>query len=105
MRIARSRWTIEETFNTLKNQGYYWEHNYGHGEQHLATGLAYLMLLAFLVDQFMELCSEKFQLLLKGAKTRVNVWFTQGDLFTTQPFEDFSGIYGLLAELFGVQID
>ena len=33
MRIARSRWKIEnETFNTLKNQGYHWEHNYGHGE-------------------------------------------------------------------------
>ena len=30
--IARSRWKIEnETFNTLKNQGYHLEHSYGHG--------------------------------------------------------------------------
>ena len=32
MRGGRARWRIEnETFNTLKNQGYHFEHNYGHG--------------------------------------------------------------------------
>lgn len=41
MRGGRARWKIEnETFNTLKNQGYALEHNYGHGEQHLATDAA-----------------------------------------------------------------
>src|SRR5438132_3551967 len=36
MRGGRARWKIEnETFNTLKNQGYHFEHNYGHGEQNL----------------------------------------------------------------------
>ena len=28
-----------QTFNTLKNQGYNIEHNYGHGKYHLATNL------------------------------------------------------------------
>src|SRR5712691_3182586 len=52
MRGGRARWKIEnETFNTLKNQGYNFEHNYGHGEQHLSVVFAILMLLAFLVDQ------------------------------------------------------
>ena len=38
MRAGGGRWQIEnETFNTLKNQGYHFEHNYGHGTQHLAT--------------------------------------------------------------------
>jgi hypothetical protein len=51
MRAGRARWKIEnETFNTLKNQGYNLEHNYGHGEQHLATILAMLMMLHFLID-------------------------------------------------------
>lgn len=51
MRGARARWKIEnETFNTLKNQGYHFEHNFGHGYQHLATVFAYLMMLAFLID-------------------------------------------------------
>ena len=33
MRGGRCRWHIEnQTFNTLKNQGYNIEHNYGHGK-------------------------------------------------------------------------
>src|SRR4030095_16295871 len=36
MRGGRARWKIEnETFNTLKNQGYNFDPNYGHGEQNL----------------------------------------------------------------------
>lgn len=34
---GRARWKIEnETFNTLKNQGYHIEHNYGHGKKNLS---------------------------------------------------------------------
>ena len=55
MRGGRSRWPIEnQTFNTLKNQDYEFEHNFGHGQQYLATVLAMLMMLAFLVDQVQE---------------------------------------------------
>ena len=62
MRGGRARWKIEnETFNTLKNQGYHFEHNYGHGEQHLSVVLAMLMRLAFLVDQAQQLCCALFQ--------------------------------------------
>ena len=35
-RGGRARWHIEnETFNTLKNQDYHFEHNFGHGYKHL----------------------------------------------------------------------
>src|SRR5262247_2274526 len=62
MRGGRARWKIEnETFNTLKNQGYNFEHNYGHGEQHLSVVFAMLMMLAFLVDQTQQLCCALFQ--------------------------------------------
>ncbi len=48
MRGGRGRWKIEnETFNTLKNQGYQLEHNYGHGQKHLATVFGLLMMLPF----------------------------------------------------------
>jgi hypothetical protein len=58
---GRARWKIEnETFNTLKNQGYHFEHNYGHGHQHLSVVLGMLMLLAFLVDQIQQLCCPQF---------------------------------------------
>ena len=62
MRGGRARWKIEnETFNTLKNQGYHLEHNYGHGEQNLSVVFAMLMMLAFLVDQTQQLCCPVFQ--------------------------------------------
>jgi hypothetical protein len=62
MRAGRARWKIEnETFNTLKNQGYGFEHNYGHGELHLSVVFALLMMLAFLVDQTQQLCDPLFQ--------------------------------------------
>jgi hypothetical protein len=35
-RGGRTRWRVEnKTFNTLKNQGYHFEHNFGHGCKHL----------------------------------------------------------------------
>ena len=62
MRGGRARWKIEnETFNTLKNQGYHFEHNYGQGEQHLSVVFAMLMMLAFLVDQAQQLCCTWFR--------------------------------------------
>src|SRR5262249_51096753 len=43
MRGGRARWKIEnETCNPLKNQGYHFEHNYGHGEQNLSVVFATL---------------------------------------------------------------
>lgn len=51
---GRARWKIEnETFNTLKNQGYHFEHNYGHGSKNLSNVLAGIMLLTFLFDQIL----------------------------------------------------
>jgi hypothetical protein len=41
--------------HALKNQGYNFEYNDGHGEQNLSMVLA-TMLLAFLVDQTQQLC-------------------------------------------------
>ena len=50
MRGGRARWKIEnETFNTLKNQGYQFEHNFGHGKKNLHTVFALLLLMAFLI--------------------------------------------------------
>ena len=77
MRGGRSRWRIEnETFNTLKNHGYNLEHNYGHGKEHLATNMAYLTVLAFLVDQIQQLCCPQFQKALAGRPrgTRTFLW-------------------------------
>lgn len=75
MRGGRARWKIEnETFNTLKNQGYHLEHNYGHGEKNLSVVLALLMILAFLVDQTQQLCCPLFQAAWKKLGTKRHLW-------------------------------
>ena len=62
MRAGRARWKIaKETCNTLKNQGDNFEHNSGHGEQHLSVVLATMLLLAFVVDQTQQLCCALFR--------------------------------------------
>ena len=75
MRGGRGRWKIEnETFNTLKNQGYQLEHNYGHGQKHLATVFGMLMMLAFLVDQVQEMCCDLFQAARQKFRSRTSLW-------------------------------
>src|SRR6266511_4785749 len=44
-----------------KNQGYNFEHNYGHGQQNLSVVLATFMMLAFLVDQTQQRCCALFR--------------------------------------------
>lgn len=75
MRGGRARWKIEnETFNTLKNQGYHYEHNYGHGEQNLSVVFAMLMMLAFLVDQVQQLCCALFRAVWAKLGSKRMMW-------------------------------
>src|SRR3989339_24103 len=72
MRAARARWKIEnETFNTLKNQGYNFEHNYGHGNNNLCSNFTMLMMLAFLIDQVLLLSGDLF----KKVKEKYKRWY------------------------------
>jgi hypothetical protein len=82
MRGGRARWGIEnETFNTLKNQGYHFEHNYGHGYQHLSVVFALLMMLAFLVDQVQQLCCPLFQAAWVKMGSKRRLWERMRALF------------------------
>ncbi len=75
MRGGRARWKIEnETFNTLKNQGYHFKHNFGLGKKHLAEVFTMLMMLAFLVDQTQQLCCPLFQAVLIKLKYKKTLW-------------------------------
>jgi len=82
MRGGRARWKIEnETFNTLKNQGYHFEHNYGHGTQNLSVVFATLMMLAFLVDQTQQLCCALFQAVWAKLGSKRLLWERMRALF------------------------
>ncbi|NET40274.1 MAG: ISNCY family transposase, partial [Cyanothece sp. SIO1E1] len=59
---GRSRWKTEnENHNVLKTRGYHLEHNFGHGQRHLASFLLTLNLLAFLFHTVLQLVDERYQ--------------------------------------------
>jgi hypothetical protein len=75
VRSGRSRWKIEnETFNTLKNQGYHYEHNHGHRYQNLSVVFAMLMMLASLVDQVQQITCPLFKAVLEKVGSRRSLW-------------------------------
>lgn len=94
MRGGRARWKIEnETFNTLKNQGYQFEHNFGHGYKNLSVVLAHLMMLAFLIDQLQELCCKVFQKALEVSKSRSTLWLKMRTSFFAFLFESWDDFF------------
>jgi hypothetical protein len=95
MRGGRARWKIEnETFNTLKNQGYHLEHNYGHGEQNLSVVLMMLMMLAFLVDQTQQRCCPLFQAAWeKRGHNKRSLWEEMRNLFRSFLFNSMRELY------------
>jgi len=104
MRGGRARWKIEnETFNTLKNQGYHFEHNFGHGQKNLSVVFALLMMLAFLVDQTLELACRLFQAVLNKEGSRRSLWDHVRALFYSLEFNSMEDIYRAL--LYGYRVE
>jgi hypothetical protein len=99
MRGGRARWRIEnETFNTLKNQGYHFGHNYGLGKKHLAAVFATLMMLAFLVDQVQQHCCELFQAVLAKLRSKRALWEAMRAVFRYFAFESMADLYRALLQ-------
>ncbi len=100
MKAGRARWKIEnETFNTLKNQGYNFDHNYGLGKEYLSMDLPKIMMLAFLVDQAQQLCCALFQSVLKKFSSKKLFWDHMRSLFRCFKLESMEMLYRAL--LFG----
>ena len=102
-RGGRAYWKIEnETFNTLKNQGYHFEHNFGHGKNHLSVVFALLMMLAFLVDQIQQLACRLFQAVWAKEGSKKRLWEHMRSLFYSLPFDSMEDIYRAL--LYGYEV-
>lgn len=98
IKVGRSRWKIEnETFNTLKNQGYHLEHSYGHGEKYLATNLMLLTFMAFLVDQIAQKVDAAFDRAIKRYKTRKRFWEKVRQVFDFLPCMSMNVVYRFIA--------
>jgi hypothetical protein len=99
---GRTRWKIEnEAFNTLKNQGYEFEHNFGHGYKHLSTNMAQLMMLAFICDQLQALGCKTFQKAFEHAHSTMRyLWQSLKGLYRYFPIQiqSFEMLYGVMYE-------
>ena len=77
VRAGRCRWKNEnECFNVMKNHGYCREHNYGHGQKHLAFNFYLLTLLAFFIHQIFELTEGNYQACRKKLGSKKHLWET-----------------------------
>lgn len=97
MRGGRARWKIEnETFNTLKNQGYNFGHNYGLGKKNLSMIFVMLMMLAFLVDQAQQLCCSLFGAVWKKLRSKRALWENIRFLFQCYRIDSMETLYRAL---------
>jgi len=91
VRGGRARWKIEnETFNTLKNQGYHIEHNFGHGKKYLSNNFFSLNLIAFFIHQILELTDTLYQKCRKKIGTRLEFFNYMRAFMTMQIYKDWS---------------
>ena len=106
VKIGRTRWKIEnETFNTLKNQGYQYEHNFGHGKKFLSQNFAQLMILAFLFDQIQQILDPLFKKSLTICKSKKLLWLRVRQIFDLVPCNSMDDIYKIIAAQIKLKIE
>lgn len=90
---GRCRWKIEnECFNTLKNQGYCLEHNFGHGKYNLSHNMYLLTLLAFFFHQIFELSDPAYQLCREKYVSKRCLWGTLRHLLQFFIFDSWNDV-------------
>jgi hypothetical protein len=102
MRGGRARWKIEnETFNTLKNQGYNFGHNFGLGKKNLSVVFVMLMMLAFLVDQALQLCCALFNEVWRKLGSKRALWEDIRSMFRFFEIDSMESLYRAI--LYGIK--
>ena len=105
-RSARARWRIEnELFNTLKNQGYEYGRNYGHGSRYLSSTLGSMTMLAFLLDQAQEQACRVFKEAREACRTKRGLWERMRAMILTFRIPDWETMMGLLIDPDAVRVD
>jgi hypothetical protein len=97
-RAGRGRWKCEnEGFNSLKNQGYHIDHNYGHGNKNLAFNNYILNLLSFFLHKFCELKDKTFKKCYDKLGSKVLIWQKVRDYSEVMIFDSFAKIFEFMA--------
>ena len=98
---GRSRWKIEnENNNVLKTKGYHFEHNYGHGQQHLSSLLASLIILAFLTHTVLEWMDDSYRLLRQKLPSRQRLFNDIRTLTTYLCFDSWTALTAFMLNSF-----
>lgn len=97
VKAGKARWKIEnECFNTLKNRGYYIDHNYGHGQKNLSFNFLILTLIAFLIHQIAELTDDLYQKCRMQYKNKRALWEKARAAITWFVFDTWEGLLRFL---------
>jgi hypothetical protein len=103
-RDGRSRWKVEnENNNVLKTKGYHLEHNFGHGNQYLASLLLSLNLLAFLFHTVLDLVDEQYRIIRQTLGTRRRFFQDLDALLRYFQFESWDAVLSFMRE--GLELD
>ena len=104
VRDGRARWKVEnENNNVLKTKGYHLEHNFGHGNQYLASLLLSLNLLAFLVHTVLDLTDEKYRLIRQALHTRRKFFQHIDTLLCYIQFSSWADLFSFMCQ--GLELD
>jgi hypothetical protein len=96
---GRSRWKIEnENNNTLKTKGYHFEHNYGHGQQHLSAVLATLILLAYLMHTVLERVDRRYRAIRAQLPSRRTFFEHLRALLQYLPFDTWEHLFDFMLD-------
>ena len=98
---GRSRWKIEnENNNVLKTKGDHFEHHYGHGQQHLSSLLASLIILAFLTHTVLEWLDDRYRLLRQKLPSRPRLFNDIRTLTTYRCFDSWAALTAFMLNSF-----
>jgi hypothetical protein len=101
---GRARWKIEnENNNTLKTKGYHFEHNFGHGKQHLANLFAAMILLAFLLHTTLGLVDGPYQTVRNLLPSRRTFFEHLRALIQYLPFDDWDHLLRFMLKALDVE--
>jgi hypothetical protein len=104
VRDGRARWKIEnENNNVLKTKGYHIEHNFGHGNQHLASLLLSLNLLAFLLHTILDLVDAQYRAIRQALGRRRTFFQDLEALLRYVVFETWEDVFSFMFQ--GLELD
>lgn len=96
---GRARWKIEnENNNTLKTKGYHFEHNFGHGNQHLSNLFATLILLAFLAHTTLDCIDTSYRTVRDALPSRRTFFEHLRALIQYLPFDDWNHLMQFMTQ-------